>query len=344
MIKTFVLSLHYNKITGGLFMSTLNSTDSIFENRIIDEFLNYILTIRGFSEKSATGYYFDLMLFFKFLKRYFAMVPQDHAFDEIPIDDLTLDDLKNVDLGVLYAFLSFSSKERHNSDYARSRKVSTLRSFFNYLCNKQKYFFPNPVIDLEMPKLPKRNPHYLDWDEALDLLKGIKGRHRERDFAIITLFLNCGMRLSELTQIKIKDIKNDSVRIIGKGDKERTIYLNKACMKAISQYLGVRPESDSPYLFLSQQNAQISNRGVQHLVKKHLTACGLNTDEISVHKLRHTAATLMFKYGNADIRSVQEILGHQNVATTQIYTHVDESLLRDTMNNNPLADFDENKN
>ncbi|MGL4606443.1 MAG: tyrosine recombinase XerC [Eubacteriaceae bacterium] len=324
-------------------MEKIDGTNEFFQNRIIEEFLDYVLSIRGFSENSAKSYGFDLMLFFKFLKRYFAMVPQTTDFDSIPINDLTMNDLKNVDLAVLYAFLSFSTKERKNSDYARSRKVSTLKSFFNYLCNKQKYFFPNPVIDLEMPKLPKRNPHYLDWDESVDLLKSINGRHKERDFAIITLFLNCGLRLSELTQIKIKDIKNDTIRIIGKGDKERTIFLNKACVKAINNYLPLRPDtSDSPYLFLSQQNNQLSNRAVQHLVKKHLAACGLNTEEISVHKLRHTAATLMFKYGKADLRSVQEILGHQNVSTTQIYTHIDEGLLRETMNNNPLSDF-ENK-
>ena len=310
------------------------------ESKIIDEFLNYIVTIRGFSKKSAQAYRYDLVLFFRFLKRYLAMVPQSEPFDEIPINDICVDQLKTIDLGILYAFLSFSSKERHNSDFARSRKVSTLRSFFNYLCNKQKYFGPNPVTDLEMPKLQARNARYLEWDEAVDLLKGIKGRHKERDFAIITLFLNCGMRLSELTQIKITDIKNDSLRLIGKGDKERTVYLNHACLKAIQHYLLVRAEIDSPFLFLSQQNTVISNRAVQHLVKKHLAVCGLNTDEISVHKLRHTAATLMFKYGKADIRSVQEILGHQNVSTTQIYTHVDEELLRDTLNHNPLSQFE----
>ncbi|MBC3803267.1 tyrosine-type recombinase/integrase [Acetobacterium fimetarium] len=309
-------------------------------NQIIDEYLNYLLTIKGYSEKSAQAYRYDLIIFFRFIKRYFAMVPQSLDFDEIPIDDISVSDLKSVNLGILYAYLSFTSKERHNSDYARSRKVSSLRSFFNYVCNKQKYFLPNPVTDLEMPKLPARNARYLEWDEAVDLLKGIKGRHKERDFAIITLFLNCGMRLSELTQIKISDIKNDTIRIIGKGNKERTIYLNRACLKAINSYLLVRPESDSPYLFLSQQNLPISNRAVQHLVKKHLSECGLNTDEISVHKLRHTAATLMFRYGNADLRSVQEILGHENVSTTQIYTHVNEETLRDTLNHNPLAQFE----
>jgi len=323
-------------------MSTpTNLTDKVIpNNRLIDEFLNYVLTIKGYSEKSAQAYRYDLIIFFRFIKRYFAMVPQSLDFDEITIDDVSIDDLKSVNLGILYAFLSYSSKERHNSDAARSRKVSSLRSFFNYLCNKQKYFLPNPVTELEMPKLPARHARYLEWDEAVDLLKGITGRHKERDFAIVTLFLNCGMRLSELTQIKISDIKNDALRIIGKGNKERTVFLNHACLKAINRYLAVRQESDSPYLFLSQQNTPISNRAVQHLVKKHLASCGLNTDEISVHKLRHTAATLMFRYGNADLRSVQEILGHQNVSTTQIYTHINEETLRDTLNQNPLSQFE----
>jgi site-specific recombinase XerD len=315
----------------------------LINNLIIDEYLNYLLTIKGYSDKSAQAYRYDLIIFFRFIKRYFAMVPQSQDFETISIDDVSLEELKSVNLGILYAFLSYSSKERHNADAARSRKVSSLRSFFNYLCNKQKYFLPNPVTDLEMPKLPARHARYLEWDEAVDLLKGITGRHKERDFAIITLFLNCGMRLSELTQIKITDIKNDSLRIIGKGNKERTVFLNHACLKAINQYLSKRPESDSPYLFLSQQDLPISNRAVQHLVKKHLSNCGLNTDEISVHKLRHTAATLMFRYGNADLRSVQEILGHQNVSTTQIYTHVNDETIRDTMNQNPLAQFERNQ-
>ncbi|WKY48944.1 tyrosine recombinase XerC [Eubacteriaceae bacterium ES3] len=312
-----------------------------FQNPIIDEFLNYLLTIKGYSEKSAKAYEYDLIIFFRFIKRYFAMVPQSQDFDQIQINDVSLDDLMEINLGILYAFLSYVSKERNNSDYARSRKVSSLRSFFNYLCNKQKYFGPNPVIDLEMPKLPARHAKYLEWDEAVDLLKGIKGRHKERDFAIITLFLNCGMRLSELTQIKMTNIKNDTLKIIGKGNKERTVFLNHACLKAINAYLVIRPESDSPYLFLSQKNGPISNRAVQHMVKKHLLECGLNADEISVHKLRHTAATLMFRYGNADIRSVQEILGHENVSTTQIYTHTNEEVLRETMNNNPLSQLEQ---
>lgn len=319
-------------------MATIKNSNK--ENHYIDEFLNYLLTIRGYSEKSAQAYEYDLIIFFRFIKRYLAMVPQSDPFDSISINDVTLEELKAINLGILYAFLSFVSKERDNSDYARSRKVSTLRSFFNYLCNKRKYFGPNPVIDLEMPKLPVRNARYLEWDEAVDLLKGIKGRHKERDFAIITLFLNCGMRLSELTQIKITDIKNDTLKIIGKGDKERTIFLNRACLKAISEHLKVRGDEDPPYLFLSQQKKPISNRAVQHLVKKHLNECGLDTSEISVHKLRHTAATLMFRYGDADIRSVQEILGHENVSTTQIYTHTNEEVLKDTMNRNPLAKFE----
>ena len=154
------------------------------QNHYIDEFLNYLLTIKGYSQKSAQAYEYDLIIFFRFIKRYFAMVPQTEPFDDITINDVTLEELKAINLGILYAFLSFVSKERYNSDYARSRKVSTLRSFFNYLCNKRKYFGPNPVIDLEMPKLPTRHARYLEWDEAVDLLKGIKGRHKERDFAI----------------------------------------------------------------------------------------------------------------------------------------------------------------
>lgn len=166
--------------------------------------------------------------------------------------------------------------------------------------------------------------------------KGKKNYYR--DYCILTLFLNCGMRLSELCNIKLKDIKGDTITIVGKGDKERTVYLNKECMKAINNYLEDREtlKTDEGYLFLSNRKSKISPRNVEILVKKHIENAGFKDKKYTPHKLRHSAATMYFKQG-VDIRSIQEILGHENISTTQIYTHVDSEELRKIVNNSPLS-------
>ncbi|RKD34507.1 tyrosine recombinase XerC [Thermohalobacter berrensis] len=307
---------------------------------ILEDFLNYTETIKGKSENTVKEYYYDLRTFFRFLKIRYRIVDRKTSFDEIDISDVNMDLIKRVTLQDLHAFISYVDRERNNSNYAKARKVASLRSFFKYLHTKVKLIEENPAVDLETPKTDSRHPIYLTLDEAQKLLDVIDGEFKERDYAIITLFLNCGLRLSELVSIDVDKIKGDTLTVIGKGNKERTIYLNDACIEAINNYLKVRPKDglkDTKALFISKRKKRISPKTVQYLVKKYLRLAGLDTDKYSPHKLRHTAATLMYKHGNVDIRALQQILGHENVSTTQIYTHIDDDRLRKAVKSNPLA-------
>ena len=265
-------------------------------------------------------------------------------FSEIPIYDIDNSFIKSIKLTDLYAYLSFVEKSRGNGTYARARKVASLKSFFKFLSGKAKIIDDNPALELESPKLQKRQPVYLTLDQSIDLLNSLDktDKNYERDYCILTLFLNCGMRLSELCSIDVRKIKGDILTIVGKGDKERTVYLNEACLKAIDNYMKVRDVSkvlgeDKNYLFISSRNKPINKRTVEILVKKHIGNAGISDGKYTPHKLRHTAATLMYKYGNVDIRSLQNILGHENLSTTQIYTHVDDDSLRDAVKSNPLS-------
>ena len=313
---------------------------------IIRDFLNYMETIKGKSKNTVKEYFYDLRLFLRFIKKYKNLVPGDIEFDNIDISDVNIELIKTVTLSDLYEFISFLSRERDNNPTTRARKVASLKSFFNYLTNKAKLLNYNPASELESPKVFKRLPKYLNIDESKQLLNVIEGKHQERDYAIITLFLNCGLRLSELVNININNIKNDTLRVTGKGNKERTIYLNEACINAINDYLKVRPVDgvkDKNALFLSERKQRISNKTVQHIVKKYIALSGLDPERYSTHKLRHTAATLMYKYGKVDIRALQQILGHESISTTEIYTHVDNSQLRNAIDSNPLANLKKEK-
>ncbi|AKA68580.1 tyrosine recombinase XerC [Clostridium scatologenes] len=307
------------------------------------DFSNYLETIKGKSQNTIKGYKIDLTMFFRFLKIYKGLINDETLdFEEIPIADIDNSILRKITLADLYAFLSFVEKYRKNSAYARARKVATLKSFFKFLSSRAKVIDENPAVDLESPKISKRNPTYLTLDESKSLLKAISGRNKERDYCIITLFLNCGLRLSELCSINISNIKGDILTVIGKGNKERTVYLNNACVKALNNYLKVRNENidkiiDKDVLFISKNHTKMSKRAVEVMLKKHLISAELDSERYTPHKLRHTAATLMYKYGNVDIRSLQKILGHENVSTTQIYTHVDDEKLRDAVKLNPLS-------
>lgn len=313
----------------------------------MNDFLNYLGTIRGKSKNTMDGYKFDLIMFFKFLKLYRGKVPNNSDFDQIQINDIDDNFIRRIRLSDLFAFISFAENYRNNGSYARARKVATLKSFFKYLYGKAKIIDENPAAELESPKINKRNPIYLTLDESKDLLNAINGKYKERDLCIITLFLNCGLRLSELCGIDISRIKGDTLTVIGKGNKERTVYLNKACLKTIDNYLHVRNQEfdkikDRDALFISKNYTRINKRSVELLVKKYIEKAKLDTEKYTPHKLRHTAATLMYKYGNVDIRSLQKILGHENVSTTQIYTHVDDDKLREAVKSNPLSDeFDD---
>jgi len=303
------------------------------------EFLNYMETIRGKSKNTIIAYSYDLVLFLKYIKMKRGYLVTEMNIEEIPIDDVDMYMINNISLADLYSFLSFAANQRDNKNYARARKVACIRSFFKYL-HKMKMIKENPSIELESPKINSRHPIYLTLEESKKLLSSIDGENKERDYAIITLFLNCGLRLSELISIDINKISNDILTVIGKGRKERTVYLNKACIDAINNYLKVRPVDDvkdKNALFLSERKRRISKRTVQYLVKKYIGISNLDMEKYSPHKLRHTAATLMYKYGKVDIRSLQQILGHENISTTQIYTHLDDETLRNAINANPLS-------
>ncbi len=309
------------------------------------DFLNYLETIKGKSTNTVAGYKVDLTLFFRFLKVYKGfIIDENMEFEEIDISDINNSFIKNVKLTDIYAFLAYVEKQRNNGTYARARKVATLKSFFKFLNVKAKIIEENPTLELESPKINKRHPVYLTLDQSIDLLNSLdrNDNNFQRDYCILILFLNCGMRLSELCSIQINKIKGDTLTIIGKGNKERTVYLNDACLKAIQNYMAVRDDSkvidnEKNFLLLSSRNKPINKRTVELLVKKHIKNAGFIDNKYTPHKLRHTAATLMYKHGNVDIRSLQNILGHENISTTQIYTHVDDETLRDAAKSNPLS-------
>lgn len=312
---------------------------------LVIDFLNYLETIKGKSLNTITGYKIDLQLFFRFMIVYKDQtIDNNLEFEEIPISNVNEDFIREIKLTDIYAFLSYTEKERQNSSYARARKVATLKSFYKFLYGKAKVITDNPTLDLESPKINKRHPVYLTLEQSLHLLSSLdkSNINYNRDYCILTLFLNCGLRLSELCSIDINKIKGDTLTIIGKGNKERTIYLNDACMRAIDDYLKLRDNSKvsdeyKNYLFLSIRNKPINKRTVELLVKKHIYNAEILDNNYTPHKLRHTAATLMYKHGNVDIRSLQNILGHENISTTQIYTHIDDDKLREAVRSNPLS-------
>lgn len=314
----------------------------------LNSFLDYTATILNKSPNTIKEYNYDLNNFLKFILVHFKMTDKKD-FKEIDIHDMSVSTVEKITLEDIHAYLFYLKNNFNSKAATRARKVASIRVFFNYLCNKSGMIDKNPAQNLETPKQDKRIPKYLSLDDSKKLLEAatnIDDRNKERDFAIITLFLNCGMRLSELVGINFKDINfNDcKLSVIGKGNKERTIYLNRACMNAINSYIAVRPrdgvKNDSrDALFLSERKERISNRTVQYIVKQELQRAGLDTNKYSVHKLRHTAATLMYQYGNVDIRALQELLGHESISTTEIYTHVDNSQVRNAVESNPLANL-----
>ena len=313
--------------------------------KIAGDFLSYMETIRNKSPNTIKEYYYDLRIYF----RYILKNKYNHSenLENIKIKLITIQQLEEVTLSDLYSFMTYLARERNSSSRTRARKVATLKSFYKYMQTKAKAIKVNVVSELDSPKIIKDLPKYLDLNEAKKLLSVIDGKHKERDYAIITLFLNCGLRISELVNIDLDRIKNDTISIIGKGNKERTIYLNKASLYSIKNYLIVRPNNnlvDKKALFISDRNLRISRKTVHVMVKNNLLKAGLDANKYSAHKLRHTAATLMYRHGQVDIRTLQKILGHESISTTEIYTHVDNMQLRDAIEKNPLANInDENK-
>ncbi len=314
---------------------------------LMQEFARYKLTIQGCSPRTVTEYLFDLRTFCRFfVARNSGAETDSESLKNIYIADLDLGFFKNLNESDIYDFLFFTKSDRDNESSSRARKLSAIKSFYKYLVTKKNYFEKNPAINIETPKKKKQLPKHLSIDECVELLTAVKSdpesKTKERDFCILTLFLNCGMRLSELVGINIPHIDRDleSVKVMGKGSKERIIYLNDACRAAIADYLAVRPQSadTSQPLFISRLNKRISVKTVQWLVKKYLGEAGLENKNYSTHKLRHTAATLMYQSGQVDVRVLKDILGHEQLNTTQIYTHVSNPNMEKAMQSNPLSD------
>ena len=318
--------------------------------QILRDFLSYHETIKAHSPKTVDEYFLDLRNFFRYMKQ-----SRDRSLSGIPLDEISIMDVdiafvRSITLTDIYGYLTYLSRDRaqqQNSDKTgyglsastRARKIATLRSFFNYLTNKVHLIENNPIKDLDSPKAMKSLPKYLTLEESLELLWSVDGAHSERDYCILTLFLNCGLRISELIGLNLTDIQGDALRVLGKGNKVRIVYLNDACKDALSRYLAVRrPISgrDQNALFLSSRNQRISRSNVHALVKRHLSHAGLDSEQYSAHKLRHTAATLMLQNG-VDVKAVQEVLGHEHLNTTEIYTHIDNEALRVAARANPLS-------
>ena len=306
---------------------------------IIVRYLDYLSAIKNKSELTVLEYASDLRMFFRYLKQSKGLCDKKLPLEEIGISDLTDDFIFKVTLNDAYAFLSYCRNVRNNNTNARARKAVAIKRFYRYL-EVNGHIEKSPVMHLESPQTKRALPRYLTLEQSIALLDSVEGKFKERDYCILTLFLNCGLRLSELIGINLSHIKDDNtLRVLGKGNKERTVYLNAACVAAIEDYMKVRPADglkDRDALFISNQKKRISRQSVQKIVEGCLERSGLAGMGFSTHKLRHTAATLMYQYGDVDPLQLKEILGHENLSTTEIYTHVHSEQLREAVNSNPL--------
>lgn len=309
--------------------------------QLVQDYLIYIEAIKGHSSLSVIEYASDLRTFFRYIVRSRNLCEKNTEDADIDLTIVDINLIKSITLNDAYRFLIYCKNERKNNEATRARRVVSIRRFFTYLTDNLGLLETNPMKNLDTPKTKKSLPKYLTLQEAQNLLSVIDGKYKERDFAIITLFLNCGMRLAELVSIDYSDIKADGTLVItGKGNKERTVYLNQACIDAITTYMKVRPNEGvkDRALFLSARNQRINPRTVEIMVRNNLEKAGLGNRGLSVHKLRHTAATLMYQHGNVDVLLLKEILGHENLGTTEIYTHITSEATKKAVDSNPLAD------
>ena len=309
----------------------------------LEEFLGYIRAILERSEGTVRQYRYDLVLFFRYLISDDRMlVPEDEAWEAIDISSVDDSFLRSIQMSDLYGYIGWLATTRKTAPATRARRSSSLRTFFDYLTTKAHVLDDNVAANLESPKQVKRLPRHLSLDESRELLQAASRsdtRFSTRDYAMLTLFLNCGLRLSELCGIDLSSWRDETLTVVGKGNKERTIYLNGACISAIEDYLPdrIKPiKEDKDALFISRLGKRVTPRGVQNIIKKYIMSAGLDPARYSTHKLRHTAATLMYQYGEVDIRSLQALLGHASVATTEIYTHIDQKALHEAVEQNPL--------
>ena len=321
--------------------------------KILRDFLAYHETIKGQSPKTISEYYLDLRMFLRFIKLMRNDMPVHTRLDDIDIRDVNLEFVRSITSSDIFDFLSYLANDRTPNpdspapDYgispaARARKLSAIKSFYKYLTVRTKQLQENPVADLEYPKLRKSLPKYLTMEQCSALLQAVSGQNEKRDYAILMLFLNCGIRRSELVGLNLSDVYEDRIRVVGKGNKERIVYFGSACRKAIDNYLEERNKkvlTDNRALFGSRDNNRISVTAVHRLVKKALLQAGLDSTQFSAHKLRHTAATMMLS-GGVDVKTVQEVLGHENLNTTQIYTHIENTELKIAAEANPLSKLD----
>ena len=316
---------------------------------LIQEYAAYKLSLQGCSQKTVDEYLLDLRTFFRFLlAKELGIDPSSEEFYQIDVRSVDLERIGKIKTEDIYAFLLYANNERQNQWAARSRKLSSIRSLFKYLVSRRHYLDVDPSANLDTPKTKRTLPKVLSLEESIALLEAVENdkesAFRIRDYAMLTLFLNCGMRVSELVGINLSDLDSElrSIRVTGKGNKERIVYLNDACRQALSAYMEERkgPKYASVKdraLFLSRLEQRISVKTVQATVYKYLKMAGLEAKHYSVHKLRHTAATLMYQSGNVDVRVLKDILGHEQLNTTQIYTHVSNRNMEDAMAQNPLA-------
>lgn len=315
--------------------------------KIMREYFLYLITIKGRSVKTVNGYASDLNLFFRFLKQHRGLVSQSSSFDSITINDVDLPFIQSVTLMDVYEFLNFVMSKRQNGSQSRARKVSALRGFFKYLTYHTHAISENPIEHLEIPSNKKSIPIYLPLEDCILLLRTIhetNSPYQARNFCIITFFLNCGMRLSELVGISMNDFDTASgtLKLLGKGNKERIVYLNQACKDALSEYLEERKKKSGAIrepdaLFLSKNGYRLGGRQIENILNDYLKLCGLSQKGITPHKLRHTAATLLYQYGQVDLLTLKELLGHSNVGTTEIYTHVSNQQVKCAVDKNPLV-------
>ncbi|MDE6424948.1 MAG: tyrosine recombinase XerC [Ruminococcus sp.] len=313
----------------------------------LNDYLVHLKLVKMLSERTINEYYIDIRLFLKYVHK--NNINSDAEPDIIDISGMTTDEIIKVSVSDVYNFIFYVSDERNNNQRTRYRKLSSLRSFFKYLIKIKHIIEKDPTIDIDMPSPKSALPKYLSLEESKHLLETASNSDSLRDYCMITLLLNCGMRLSELISINIADIDftENRIKILGKGEKERIIYLNNACISSLKNYLEIRKDNskaeNEPALFISSRNKRISKRRVQQIVEKTIRNAELDGKGITTHKLRHTAATLMYQYGEADILTLKELLGHSSISTTEIYTHLNNEQVRNAVENNPLADVDFNK-
>ena len=309
--------------------------------QVLREFLSYHETIKGQSQKTISEYYLDIRMFLRFVKLMQEDMPYDSPLDEIDIRSVDLKFIEKITITEIFDFLSYLANDRADGigAAARARKLSAIKSFYKYLTVRTKQLVENPVKDVEFPKIRKSLPKYLTLEESKRLLSAVRGKNEKRDYAILMLFLSCGIRRSELVGLNISDVYEDRIRVSGKGNKERIVYFGTACKAAIDEYMAIRRNMtlvDNKALFASQKRNRISVTAVHRLVEKHMLAAGLDASQYSAHKLRHTAATLMVGNG-VDIKTVQEVLGHEHLNTTEIYTHIENTELKIAAQANPIS-------